>query len=269
MRIDAMIVCWRDQEALMSAALRTLRFVSLFALLGVAAPAADAAEIKMIVSNAVKEAYLELVPAFEKASGHKVTIDWVGTNDVVRRIGGGEVADVAIASSPAIDGLIKQGKLVPGSRVDVARSTIGVALRPGAPRPDLSSGETLKASLLAAKSIIISSGPSGVYLADLFERMGIADRIKDKTRRLPPGASPGDAVARGEGDIGFTQVSELLPVKGIEYLGPLPADIQHVTTFSAALPGTARQPDAAKAMLEFLTAPASVPVLRKTGLEPG
>ena len=227
-----------------------------------------AAEIKMIASNAVKEAYLQLVPQFEKASGHHVTTDWVGTDDVVRRIGGGEVADIVIAPSFTIDDLIKQGRLAPG-RVDVAKSIIGVALRPGAPKPDLSSGEGLKHYLLAAKSIVISGGPSGTYLARLFQQMGIAEAIKGKTVRLAPGASPGVAVARGEGDIGFTQVSELLAVKGIEYLGPLPADIQDVTIFSAGLGKTAPQPEAAKALVKFLTAPPSVPVLKKTGLEPG
>jgi molybdate transport system substrate-binding protein len=231
--------------------------------------AVHAAEIKMIASNAVKEAYLQLVPQFEKASGHHVTVDWVGTDDVVRRIGGGEVADVVIAPSFTVDDLIRQGRLAPGSRVDVAKSIIGVALRPGAPKPDLSSGEGLKRYLLAAKSIIISGGPSGTYLTALFQKMGIADAIKGKTVRLAPGASPGLAVARGEGDIGFTQVSELLAVKGIDYLGPLPADIQSVTTFSAGLGKTAPQPGAAKALLTFLTAPATVPVLKKTGLEPG
>jgi molybdate transport system substrate-binding protein len=228
-----------------------------------------AAEIKMIASNAVKEAYLQLVPQFEKTSGHKVTIDWVGTADVVRRIGGGEVADIVIAPSFTVDDLIKQGRLAPGSRVDVAKSIIGVALRPGAPKPDLSSGASLKQYLLSAKSIIISGGPSGTYLSQLFQKMGIADAIKGKTVRLAPGASPGVAVARGEGDIGFTQVSELLAVKGIDYLGPLPADIQDVTTFSAGLHKAAPQADAAKALVKFLTAPASVPVLKKTGLEPG
>ena len=237
------------------------------AMLASAAPL-RAAEIKMIASNAVKEAYLQLVPQFEKASGHHVTVDWVGTDDVVRRIGGGEVADIVIAPSFTVDALIKQGRLAQGSRVDVAKSIIGVALRPGAPKPDLSSGEGLKQYLLAAKSIIISGGPSGTYLTGLFQKMGIAEAIKNKTVRLAPGASPGVAVARGEGDIGFTQVSELLAVKGIDYLGPLPADIQDVTIFSAGLGKAAPQPDAAKALLKFLTAPPSVPVLKKTGLEP-
>ena len=244
-----------------------LSAVLAFVATGVAAVTqASAAEVKMIASNAVKEAYLQLVPQFEKASGHHVTVDWVGTGDIVRRIGGGEVADVVIGPSFTIDDLIKQGRLAPG-RVDVAKSIIGVALRPGAPKPDLSSGEGLKKSLLTAKSIILSGGPSGMYLAKLFARMGIADRIEGKTKTLAPGASPGEAVARGEGDIGFTQVSELLAVKGIDYLGPLPADVQDVTTFSAGLGMAAPQPEAAKALLRFTTSAQSAAVLRKTGLQ--
>jgi len=187
----------------------------------------------------------------------------------VRRIGGGEVADVVIAPSFTIDNLIRDGKLAQGSRVDVAHSIIGVALRPGAPKPDLSSGEGLKKSLLAAKSIIISGGPSGTYLTALFQNMGIADAIKAKTRRLGPGESPGVAVARGEGDIGFTQVSELLAVKGIDYLGPIPADVQQVTIFSAGIHKAAPQAESARALVKFVTAPRTVPVLKKTGLEPG
>ncbi|HYM18603.1 MAG TPA: substrate-binding domain-containing protein [Micropepsaceae bacterium] len=230
---------------------------------------ADAAEIKMIASNAVKETYLQLLPGFEKASGHHVAVGWIGTDDVVRRIGGGEVADVVIAPSFTIDDLIRAGKLAPGSRVDVAHSIIGVALRPGAPKPDLSSAEGLKKYLLSVKSIIISGGPSGTYLTALFQRWGITDQIKSKTKRLGPGESPGVAVARGDGDIGFTQVSELLAVKGIDYLGPIPGDVQQVTIFSAGIHKSAPQAEAARALIRFVTAPAAIPVLKKTGLEPG
>lgn len=231
--------------------------------------AAGAAEIKVIASNAVKESYVKLIPVFEKKSGHHVTVDWGGTADIVKRTAGGEVADIVITTSAYIDALTKQGKLAPGSRVDLAKSTIGVALRPGAPKPDLTNGETLKKSLLAAKSIILSGGPSGVYLAELFQKMGIAEQIKSKTTRLGPGESPGEAVARGQGDIGFTQVSELLAVKGIVYLGPVPADVQQVTVFSAGIGRNAPQPDAAKALVRFLTSPEAAPTLKETGLQPG
>ncbi|HYK80886.1 MAG TPA: substrate-binding domain-containing protein, partial [Micropepsaceae bacterium] len=186
-----------------------------------------------------------------------------------KRLAAGETYDLLIMAGPSIDEHVKDGKVVAGSRVDLAKSTIGVALRPGAPKPDLTNGAGLKKSLLAAKSIILSGGPSGVYLAGLFQKMGIAEQIKAKTTRLAPGASPGEAVARGQGDIGFTQVSELLAVKGIVYLGPLPADVQQVTIFSAGIGRNAQQPDAAKALVRFLTSPEAAPTLRETGLQPG
>ncbi|HXJ02228.1 MAG TPA: substrate-binding domain-containing protein [Micropepsaceae bacterium] len=243
-------------------------FIVSAALIPAAVPASGA-EIRMIASNAVKEPYLELIPQFEKATGHHVAVDWVGTDDAIRRIGGGEVADIVIAPSFAIDALIKQGHLAEGSRLDVAKSIIGVAIRPGAPKPDLSSGEGLKRSLLASKKIIISAGPSGKYLATLFQKMGIADQLKGRITQLASGESPGLALARGEGDIGFTQVSELLAIKGIEFLGPVPGDFQSVTIFSAGLGKGAPQPEAARALLKFVTAPQALPVLKKTGLEPG
>jgi len=223
-------------------------------------PGATAAtEIKVIASNAVREPYLELVPMFEKATGHKVTIIWGGTVDIIERIGGGEVVDIAIIPTPAIDDLIKQGKLAAGSRVDVARSGVGVAVRAGARKPDISSGEAFKRSVLAAKSVVLSSGPSSVYLTELFKKMGIADQIAPKITQIGPGLSVGAAVARGEGGIGFTQVSELLSVEGIDLVGPLPADIQHITVFSAGLHAAAPAPDAARALMKFLTAPEAAP----------
>ena len=232
-----------------------------------AATAASAVEIKMVASNAVKEPYLELLPAYEKATGNKVRVDFVGTGDIVQRIGkNGEVADVVVGASFTIDDLIKQGRLTPG-RVDLAKSIIGVALRPGAPKPDLSSGESLEKYLLSGKRVIISGGPSGIYLKELFQKKGMANQMK--LTQLAPGASASEAVAHGEGDIGFTQVSEILAVKGVEFLGPVPADIQQVTTFSAAVHKNAPQAEAAKALLKYLTAPAAIPVLKKKGLEPG
>ena len=229
---------------------------------------AAGAEIKMLASNAVKESYTRLLPEFEKSSGDHVAVVWGGTADIMKAVRAGEVQDIVITTKDSIDALTKEGKLAQGSRVDLAKSIIGVASRPGAPKPNLTSGETLKQSLLASKKIILSGGPSGVYLADLFKKMGIADQIKSKTVTLAPGASPGEAVARGDGDIGFTQVSELLAVKGIDYLGPIPADVQQVVTFSAGLNPKAPQPEAAKALLKFLTSPAATPTLKKTGLEP-
>ena len=230
---------------------------------------AHAAEIKVIASAAVKEAVLDLVPAFEKSSGHKVTTIWAGTEAITKRISGGEVVDIVLIAAPNIDKLISEGKLVTGSRADVAKSGVGVAVRTGLPKPDISSGEALKKAVLAAKSVAYSSGPSGFYVADLFKKMGIADQIKDKVTQTPSGVQVGEVVARGEADLGFQQVSELLHVTGIDYLGPLPADIQQITVFSAGLHTAAAAPEAAKALVKFLTGPEAAPVIRKTGMEPG
>ncbi len=242
-------------------------FVAVVMVIG--ATTAQAAEVKLIASAAVKEAVLNLLPTFEKASGHKVTIIWAGTEAITKRISGGEVADIVLIAAPNIDTLIAEGKLVAGSRAEVAKSGIGVAVRAGLPKPDISSGEAVKNAVLAAKSVAYSSGPSGIYLADLFKRMGIADQIKDKVTQTPSGVQVGEVVARGEADLGFQQVSELLHLKGIHYLGPLPADIQHITVFSAGLHRAAPEPDAAKALVKFLTAPEAGPIIRKTGMEPG
>jgi molybdate transport system substrate-binding protein len=224
--------------------------------------------IKMIASNAVKEALAELASDFEDATWHEVDIAWGGTLDIARRIGAGEVVDIVILSDTRIDDLIRQGCLVAGSRVDLARSGIGVAVRAGARAPDISSPAAFKAALLAAGSIVLSSGPSSVYLAGLFQTMGIADAIKSKIRQIGPGLPVAAAVARGEGEIGFTQVSELLSADGIDYLGPLPAQLQHVTVWSAGMHSAAPTPDAARALIEFLTAPHAATVIRRSGMEP-
>jgi molybdate transport system substrate-binding protein len=221
-------------------------FLATVMVIGMHAAVAD--EIKVMASGATKEAYLELVPSFEKATGHKVTTIWDGTANITQRIGDGEVVDLVITASPTIDKLTSTGKLVSGSKTEIAKSGVGVAVRAGLPKPDISSGEALKQAVLAAKSVVYSSGPSGLYLAELFRKMGIADQIRDKVKQTPPGTVVGEVVARGEADLGFQQVSELLHVKGIDYLGPLPPDIQHITVFSAALHKAATAPDAAIAV---------------------
>src|SRR5258706_11018702 len=150
----------------------------------------------------------------------------------------------------------------------LAKSGVAVAVRAGAARPDISSGEALKRTLLAAKSIGYSSGPSGVYLAELFKRMGIAGQVQAKITQTPPGTAVGPLVARGEVEIRFHQLSQLLPTQGIDIVGALPADIQLVTMFSAGMHVGAKQPEAAKALVRFLTSPAAAPVIRKKGLDP-
>jgi molybdate transport system substrate-binding protein len=233
------------------------------------AGSARAAEITVLASAAVKEAYNELVPGFERSTEHKVATTWAGTVDMLKRLQGGEVFDIVIMAGPAIDDFIKQGKIVPGSRVDLAKSGVGVAVKTGAAKPDISSGDAVKRAMLAAKSIAYSTGPSGVYMAALFQRMGIADEIKGKVKITPPGVPVGELIARGEAEIGFQQVSELLPVAGIDMIGPLPPDVQQITVFAGGIHTGATHADAAKALLQFLSAPAAAPVLKKKGLEPG
>jgi molybdate transport system substrate-binding protein len=229
----------------------------------------QAAEIKVIASGGLKAAYLELLPGFERASEHKVATVFAGSVDIMQRMRTGETFDLVIMPNNSIDELIKLGKVVAGSRVDLAKSGIGVAVRAGARKPDISSADALQRALLAASSISYSSSASGAYLAGLFERMGIAEELRPKIKQSAPGVPVGELVARGEAEIGFQQVSELLPVAGIAYLGPLPPDIQHFTIFSGGLHIAAMEPEAAKALLRFIKAPAAIPVIKRSGMEPG
>jgi molybdate transport system substrate-binding protein len=233
------------------------------------AGAAGAAEIKVIGSPGTKEPYTLLVPGFEKASGHKVTTIWDGVNNTHKRIAGGEIADLVMLPAAQIDDLIKQGKLVAESRANIATSGVGVAIRAGAPKIDISSAEGIKKALLAAKTVAYSTGPSGVHIAKLIQQWGISEQMKSKIVAAPTGTPIGVVVARGDADIGFQQVSELLSVKGIDYLGALPPDINEITVFSAAVHKAATAPDGARALVKFLTAPEAAPIIRKTGMEPG
>jgi len=226
-------------------------------------------EIKVLSSIATKEAYLELVPQFEKAAGHTVVTTWSGTTAIMQKMAAGESYDLVMISSTELDELIRQGKIVSGSRVDMAKSGIGVAVRAGAPKPDISSADALKKTLLAAKTVGYTSGPSGVYLGSLVERMGIAADVKAKFRSVPSGGTIGTIVASGDCEIGFQQVSELVHIRGIEYLGELPAEIQNITVFTAAIPSTAANPDGGKALANFLTQPGTAPAKKKHGLHPG
>ena len=225
------------------------------------------AEIKVLSSIATKEAYLELVPQFENTTGHKVATTWSGTTAIMQRMAAGERYDLVIISSTELDELIRQGKIVSGSRVDLAKSGIGVAVRAGAPQPDIGSAEALKKTLLAAKTVGYTSGPSGVYMGTLVERMGIADEVKAKFRSVPSGGTIGTIVASGDCEIGFQQVSELVHIAGIDYIGPLPAEVQRITVFSCGMQAGAPQPDAAKALVAFLTSSNARAVMQKHGLE--
>ncbi len=233
------------------------------------ATAAPAAELKVLASGAVKDAYLELVPDFEKTAGNKVATTWAGTVDIKKRIGAGEFFDVVIAAAPEIDAFIAAGQLAPGSRVDLMKTGVGIAVKAGARKPDISSPAAVKQALLDAKSVAYSTGPSGVFLEKLFEKLGIADAMKAKSVQTKPGTRVAEYLARGEAELGFQQVSELINEKGIDFLGPLPADIQNITIFSSGVHTKASEPAAAKALQKFLTAPAAVPVIKRQGMEPG
>jgi molybdate transport system substrate-binding protein len=237
------------------------------------AGAAGAAEIKVMISGGFSAAYRTLIPEFEATTRNTVTTaagPSMGNTPqaIPNRLQRGEPADVVIMVSSALDQLIQAGKVVADSRIDLARSEIGMVVRAGEPKPDISSVEAFRRALIEAKSIAYSDSASGVYLSTvLFARLGIADQVRDKSRMIP--AEPvGAVVARGEAQIGFQQISELLPVPGVTLVGPLPAELQQITVFSAGVVTDAKEPDAARALLRFLASPAAAPVIAKSGLVP-
>jgi molybdate transport system substrate-binding protein len=186
-----------------------------------------------------------------------------------KRLADGESYDMIIMSSPSIDAQIKIGKVVAGSRVDIAKSGVGVGVPKDAPKPDISTTEALKKTLLAAKSIGYSTGPSGVYMTGLFEKLGLADQVKDKLRQTPTGVFVGTIIASREVEIGFQQVSELSNFPGVDYVGPLPADVQNTTVFSSGMIVDAKEAEAAKALVKFLTSPEAGSAFKKRGMESG
>lgn len=232
-------------------------------------PAVQAAEIRVMAANAVREPLLEIVAAFERSTGHTVRLTWSGTAGIVKRVADGERVDLVIVGSEAIDRLVSEGRLRAEGRADVAKSGVGIAVGPGLSKPDISSADAVKAAILQARSVAYSSGPSGIYMAELFKRLGVDEQVKAKLVRPPPSVQIGDLLARGEVELGFQQISDLLPVKGIQFVGPLPAAIQNMTVYRGALHPSAPSPEAAKALLDFVVTPASWPAIRKAGMEPG
>jgi len=234
---------------------------------------ASATEVRVMISGGLTAAFNALVPEFEHATGNKVLAAYgpsMGTtvNAIPVRLERGEPADVLIMVGYALGDLVKNGKVVADSRVDLVRSLIGVAVKTGAPKPDISSPDALKRALLAAKSVAYSDSASGVYVStEMFAKLGIADEMKDKARKIP--ATPvGEIVAHGDAEIGFQQFSELEPVQGIDIVGPLPSELQKVTVFSAGIATGSKEPDAGKALIKFLTSPAARAEIVKSGLEP-
>jgi molybdate transport system substrate-binding protein len=228
-----------------------------------------AAELKVLSTQATEDTYRELVPQFEKATGHKVATIFTGTLDAQKRLAAGENYDMIIMASPAIDAQIKAGKVVSGSRVDLAKSGVGAAVPKGAPKPDISTTEALKKTLLAAKSIGYSTGPSGVYMISLFEKLGLMDQVKPKLKQTPTGVFVGTIIANREVEVGFQQVSEVGNFPGVDYIGPLPADVQQMTVFSSGIVVDAKEAEPARALVKFLTTPEAGAAFRKRGMEPG
>ncbi|WP_225773693.1 substrate-binding domain-containing protein [Inquilinus sp. Marseille-Q2685] len=232
-----------------------------------------AAELQVVSSGGFAAAYRALAPDYERASGDRLSIHWGPSmgdtpNAVPARLARGEKLDVVIMVGYALDDLIKQGKVLPDSKVVLARSSIGVAVKAGAPKPDIGSAEAVKRALLAAKSIAYSDSASGVYISTrMFQRLGIAEQMEGKARKIP--ATPvGEIVAKGEAELGFQQIAELKAVEGIDLVGPLPPELQQVTLYSAGIVAGSHDPAAAKKLLDFLASPAAAPVIAATGLEP-
>jgi molybdate transport system substrate-binding protein len=227
-----------------------------------------ASVIRVISSMATKQVLADLAAEYQRSSPHRVSIESVGGVDAAKRVQAGEAFDLVVLAAGAIDALIAAGKIVTGSRADLAKSGVAIAVRSGAPRPDIATESAVKRAVLAARNIGYSTGPSGAHLAKLFERWGIAGDIKDRVVQAPPGVPVGSLVAKGEIELGFQQLSELIHLPGIDVLGPLPPAIQAVTTFSAGLSVTSTQPEAAHGFLDFMIAPAADGAKRDNGMEP-
>lgn len=234
---------------------------------------AAAAEIRVMTSGGLTAAYRALSPDFEKSSSHTLhTVQGASMgaapDAIPQRLARGEPADVVLLAVDGLEALVAKGLAMPGSRVDIARSLIGMAVRAGAPKPDISTVDTFRQALLAARSVAYSASASGVYIeTEMYRRLGIHDEMMAKSRRILS-ERVGTVVARGEAEIGFQQVSELLPIQGIDYLGTIPEAVQQPTIFCAGIAAKSENPEAARALIRFLSSPEAAPVLVRTGLEP-
>ena len=249
----------------------TLLGVAMVLMAAGAPRGAAAAEIKVLTAGAFKQVLLVLVPDFEKQTGHKVTVENDTVGALTKRIEGGEVFDLAVLTPAAVNDLSTKGKFVAGSRTNLGRVGVGVVVKEGAPKPDISSVDAFKKTLLAAKSVAYidpaAGGSSGIYVAGLLDKLGVAADVKPKAKLIPGGAVA-EHIARGEAEIGIHQISEILPVKGITLVGPLPADIQNYTVYAAGLGANGKESEAAKALLKTLSGPAAADVLKSKGMEP-
>jgi molybdate transport system substrate-binding protein len=231
---------------------------------------AAAAEIKVLTAGAFKQVLVALVPDFEKQTGHKVIVENETVGALTKRIEGGESFDVAVLTPGAVNDLTGKGKFAAGSRANLARVGVGVMVKAGAPAPDISTVEAFKRALIAAKSVAYidpaSGGSSGIYISGLLDKLGIADQVKPKAK-LKQGGYVADLIVKGEAELGIHQISEIVPVKEVTLVGPLPAEIQNYTVYAAGLGANAKDSEAAKALIKALTGPAAADVLKSKGME--
>jgi molybdate transport system substrate-binding protein len=236
---------------------------------GAAAGAAEAVELKVLSAGAVRAIVIDLAQAFTSETGHAVTLSF-GTMGVVRQKLAAEPADVVIMTDVALDDMARQGAVVAGTRADMARTGMGIGVREGAPRPDIATAEALKQTLLAAASLVYvdpaQGATSGIHFAGVLQRLGIADAVKAKTR-LVPGGYPAELVAKGEVELVAHQISEIVPVKGVTLVGPLPKDLQKVTVYSAGLTAKSAAPEVARAFIAFVMRPAFKAKFAEAGLD--
>ena len=236
------------------------------------AAAAEPVEVTVLTSVALTSAMDELAPQFERLTGNKLKIGYSLIADIKKRVLAGETADLIMLSRPAMDDLAKQDKFLAGSIADVAGTPVALAVRAGAPKPDISSADALKKTLLAAKSIVYADpakgGANGVYFAKVVEQLGLTEQLKAKTI-LVPGAQAADVVAKGEAEIGVAQASEIVPVSGAQLLGPLPGELGSLTQFTAAIGAGSKQAEAAKSLIQFLTGPSAAPLFKAKGFQQG
>jgi molybdate transport system substrate-binding protein len=226
-----------------------------------------------MTSGAFTAAFLDLIPRYERATRNKIVVAatsiGTGESSILNRLRRGEPVDVVIVADGVLVGFIKDGLILAESYTPLARSAIGMAVRAGAAKPDISSVDALKRTLLQAKSIAYSASVSGDYIStELFQRLGIADQVAGKSRRIEGGERVGAVVARGEAEIGFQQISELVPVPGIDHVTPLPPEVQRVSVFSAGVAAGSRIPEAAHALIRFLASPEAAHAITKSGMEP-
>lgn len=235
-----------------------------------ASESSSAAEVKVLTAGAFKQVVLAVVPEFEKQTGHKVTVDNDTVGGLTKKIEGGETFDVVVLTPAAVDELTKKGKIAEGTKSVLARVGVGVMVKAGAPVPDVSTVEAFKRALLAAKSVSYidpaSGGSSGIYVANLLQKLGIADQIKPK-EKLKKGGYVADLIKSGEAELGIHQISEIVPVKEVTLVGPLPADIQNYTTYAAGVSTGAKDSEAAKALIKALGGPVAAAVLKEKGMD--